>query len=427
MPWTLLRALRPVRTSGSVLLASLLLLAASPGGARAEDTDQIRFYGGYRLGPVYRLHPEQGHGLRIDRFSMGYGFSLGVNLGRHVGIELAGDMSQTDLALDGRRIGEYGTFSLVPTLRLRYPLLGGALTPYVLGGIGFGNNQFNDRKAPGAGLSIRGNDTAVLGAVGAGLEYFVANNVSVGLDGKYVISRNNTIEIEGRRQKLNLDRLMLQGRFSVFFPETPAVQASPPHYGTDGRFYIGFRHGVSVTPDGHLGGDFEYAPSADGAFGAWADQQFGFSFGWDIGRFLGVELAGGGYSPNLALSGVGLVAEYAVYYIIPQLRVRYPILGGRLVPYVKGGVGVTYLEVKDVKPRGFGRQLQGTSFAVAGMFGAGVDYMVARNVAVGVESEYLHSGTHSISMDGRTQGVQVNAILTSLGIRVYFGQTGSPL
>ena len=41
------------------------------------------------------------------------------------------------------------------------------------------------------------------------------------------------------------------------------------------------------------------------------------------------------------------LGEYAVASVIPRLRVRAPIHGGRWVPYAFGGFGMTYGEFND--------------------------------------------------------------------------------
>jgi hypothetical protein len=52
----------------------------------------------------------------------------------------------------------------------------------------------------------------------------------------------------------------------------------------------------------------------------------------------------------LGLPGVGTIGEYAVYDLIPRVRVRYP-LGELFETYVAGGVGPTYAEFND-RPTG---------------------------------------------------------------------------
>lgn len=399
-----------------------LLLAGLPGVCRAEDTDQDRLYGSFRFGVNTHLHLKAAPGVEVDRIQQSYGFSLGVNLGRYFGLEIAADQSATDLTVPGRgTIGEYGIFNLVPEVRVRYPLLGGTLTPYVIGGVGASQAQFKDRKPPGGGLSIHASDWSVVGSIGAGVEYFLANNVALGLEAKYLISRGHEIQINGTRNTANLDSLIAGASLRLLFPESPSVQAEPPIYGTDGRFYVGVRYGGSVTTHKNIAAGVEYEPSQD-AIGGAMDQLIAVNVGTDFSRHLGIELSGGGFSPILRLPGIGDVAEYAVYYVIPQVRVRYPVLGGRLVPYLIGGVGATHFEIKDVKPRGFNLQLSASNLGVAGAFGGGVEYLVARNIGVGFEVEYLLSRGNSATIGGRTQHVNLDALLMTGGLRVYFGR-----
>lgn len=404
------------------LLIGLLLglgAALAPRAGVAADEDQLSFGAGIGLGATFRLHVDQGHGLQVDRYSQNYGFSFGVDLNRYVGIEVETSQSQSDLQWRGGMIGEYGMFTLIPQVRLSYPVLDGRLIPYFVAGAGFGHNEFNDRKRDGIGLSIHGNDTRIVGAVGIGAEYRVADNVGLGAEVRYLVSRGNEIEIEGTRQTLNLDQLIVQARLRVLFPE----RGDPPAaaYLTDGRWYIDIRYGGAFTTHDHIADHLDMQPGLD-AIGGEVDQLFSFGAGWDFARHLGVELTFGGYSPKLAVPELGTVAEYALYYVIPQLRARFPLLGGRLVPYVLGGVGGSYVEVKDKKPRGQPIGIRGTTVAIAGALGAGVDYMVASNIALGFEVEYLLSRGNSITVSAHSQHVDLDALLMTGGLRIYFGK-----
>ena len=244
------------------VIALALGIGLIPAAAAADDDDTLRFTGGVHMGGTYRLHTDQGHGLEIDDFSQSYGFSFGVELNRYIGVEVAANESQSDLFWRGHSIGEYGMFTLIPQVRLRYPFLGGRLAPYVVAGVGFTHNEFGDRKGGGDGLSIHANDTRVAGAIGAGVEYMLADNVGLGGELKYVLSRGHQIEIEGTRQTLNLDALIAQARLRVLFPEGGAP--SEAAYLTDGRWYIGIRYGGSYTVHDRISdGGLEKRPALD--------------------------------------------------------------------------------------------------------------------------------------------------------------------
>jgi len=403
------------------LLVGLLLAAAAalaPAACIAADGDELRFGGGLGLGATFRLHTDQGRGLEIDRYSQNYSLSLGVDINRFVGVEVMTSQSQTDLEWGGRKIGEYGMFTLIPQVRLSSPLLDGRLTPYLVGGVGLGHNEFGDRKRAGIGLSIQGNDTRVAGAVGVGLEYRLADNIGGGGELRYLASRGHEIEIEGTRQTLNLDALLVQARLRLLFPERETRPEAA--YYTDGRWYIGLRYGGALTTRDRVGDGIEAQPGLD-AIGGEVDQLFAFGAGWDFAPHFGVELSFGGYSPSLAVPGIGRVAEYAMYYVIPQLRARFPVLGGRVVPYLLAGVGVGYVEVKDRKPPAHALGVRGDSVAIVGAVGGGLDYMVASNVALGLEFGYLISRGNTLNIGGHSQTVDLDALLMTGGVRIFFG------
>jgi opacity protein-like surface antigen len=79
--------------------------------------------------------------------------------------------------------------------------------------------EFNDRKAPAIGVKIDSKGYSVVGSLGAGIEYFVANNIAVGLETKYVFFRGQDFEIAGRRGKAEVDSLLMLFGLRVYFPE----------------------------------------------------------------------------------------------------------------------------------------------------------------------------------------------------------------
>jgi opacity protein-like surface antigen len=142
----------------------------------------------------------------------------------------------------------------------------------------------------------------------------------------------------------------------------------------------------------------------------------------DLTRYLGVEVAGEGFEFLLAVPHQGSVAKYGVYAVTSLLRLRYPVLGGRLVPYVLGGAGVTWGEVHDIKPQDLDLDISGQNYAPVGAVGIGTDYFVAHNIAVGLERKYLISRGHTVTIAGRTQDMNLDSLLTFLGVRIYFGK-----
>jgi opacity protein-like surface antigen len=194
-----------------------LLILAEP--VRAQDTDDLRGYLGFRLGLTAAADTDIGGGLGATPNEQVLGVLVGVNLGRHLGVELAGDGWERNMRLGGHTIGEFAIYTVMPYLRARYPLFDGRITPYALAGLGVGYTEFNDRKRPGFDVDVGGTDWGVVGAIGVGIEYFVANNIAVGAETKYIISRDQGVRFNGGRQSLDLDTLLVTAGIRILFPE----------------------------------------------------------------------------------------------------------------------------------------------------------------------------------------------------------------
>ena len=210
-----------MRTKVIGSVAGLALLAAvAP--ARAYDTDAIRGYLGFRVGgpPVF-TQKAQDDAVHIDNEGHGLlaGAVLGVNLSRHWGIELAGETNKTGLtdAATDRKTAEWAWWTILVQGRWRYRLLDDRLTPYALAGLGVRIAEV-ESKASDSTLTF-GSSTAFTGAVGAGLEYFVMNNVSLGMELKYIVGMDNQLTVSGEHHDLSLDAFIYTFGIRVFYPQ----------------------------------------------------------------------------------------------------------------------------------------------------------------------------------------------------------------
>jgi len=200
-------------------IAVVLALLTLPSSAPAEDTGDLRGYLGVRLG-ISASDTDLGGGLGATPNEQVLGVAVGVNLNRYLGVEVAGDGWERNMRFGGRTVGEFAMYTGVLAIRARYPLLDGRLSPYALAGLGVGYTEFNDRKRPGFGLDIGGSSLGVVGALALGVDYFVANNIAIGIETKYIISRDQDIRLNGVRQSLALDALLATGGIRLLFPET---------------------------------------------------------------------------------------------------------------------------------------------------------------------------------------------------------------
>lgn len=413
---------------GRGLLGTLAVLwmTVLGGSAWAQDVGDVRFYFGLGVGQSL-INDDPLPGLDwVSQRSNLTNLTAGVNLGRYFGLELSGDYHFKYFDVPGLgEIGEYGMFALIPQARLRYPLFDGLLVPYVLGGVGVSFNEFNDQEPAGAGLQVHARDAAPVAAVGAGIEYFVADNVALGVQVKYLISRWNEIEIEGLvpRGQANLDTLLLSATIRLLFPETPAARRADRPYAGAGRFYVGARIGGAIPVHEEIADGIEWSPSHNAVSTALGVcRLIGFSLGLNAGEYWGIEVVAQGFTPQLALAGRGdRFGKYAVYSFIPQVRLRYPFLGGQVSPYLLGGVGLGYGEFAHPKPNSVALEpLGGEGYGVAASLGVGVDYFVAKNIALALETNYLWARIPGLVVQGQSLPVNADSFLATVGLRVFF-------
>jgi opacity protein-like surface antigen len=409
--------MRPLGRAASLLAAiagALTALAIAPVPSGAEDSDRVRYYLDLRFGESNPLLKAEDH----------IGLSLGVNLGRHLGVELSGDIYELKLRVPGiGQVGEYGVGAVAPQLRLRYPLLDRRLVPYVVAGAGVAIGQFNDRKPPAFGLSVDADATVPVGVVGVGIEYFIADNMAVGLQGKYIAAGNQSYKVLGVRHEQNVSTGLVTAGVRMFYPELRPRPPAESEASAPVRFYFGVRLGGAVVTESGIFPGVETTPEPP-AYGGSVNQMYGVAGGINLGRYLGAELSLEGFETGLTLRGVGTIGEYAVYTVLPQLRLRYPLLNGTLQPYGIGGVGVGYAEFNDRKPPGANvRVSEDRGYTLAASVGAGVDYFFMRNIAAALETKFVTVRDQSIRINnGPTQEGNIDAFLFSLGLRIFLGE-----
>src|SRR5215510_13183303 len=277
----------------------MLWITAAP--AAAEDSDALRGYFQLKLGDsaVPDVHDY-------------YGFGVGLNLNRWVGVELSGDHFEIFPKVSGREIGEYGVFAIMPQVRLRVPLLGDRLVPYAIAGAGIAMTDFNDRKSPAFGVEVKDQSTTPVGTVGAGIEYFVADNIALGVEFKYLFAGDQRLKVGGASHRVNASSPLASFSVRMFYPELHPSPAAAPPEPAPLRLYLGFRIGGAIPTNSDLAPGIENRPIPS-AIGGSIDEYYGLTFGLDFGRYLGGELAIDGYEVVIGLKGVGSIREYAIY------------------------------------------------------------------------------------------------------------------
>jgi len=392
-----------VKTLALACCALAVVVTASV--AWAEDSDRIRYYlqlRGQDTNPATGTHDA-------------WGLSLGANLGRYWGLELSADAYEKK-----NQFGEYGLLALVPQVRLRYPFLHDRLVPYVVGGVGLGLTEFNDRKKPGFGQEIKGKDSSLLvGTLGAGLEYYFADNMAVGLEVKYVFGGDQVLTVDGVPHQQRVQTFLTSLTLRVLVPELRPQPLAEAREQAPTRLYVGAMLSGAITTDSHGFPDVQIRPEPPAYFST-ANQFYGAIFGVNFGRYWGVELTAEAYEAIIATRALGSLAEVAVASFVPHLRLRYPLLGGRLVPYGLAGIGLGYAEINDSRPPSKLDNPEGNSFGLAASIGVGIEYFVASNIALGVQARYVTSRGHSFDLpsSGEQKG-HFDAVLLGFTLRAF--------
>jgi opacity protein-like surface antigen len=397
-----------------VLGGALAFVTLSSLESVAEDSDRLRYYlhlRGQDTNPWTGVHDH-------------WGLSLGANLGRYWGVELSVDTYERFVEFGGRTVGEYGVGAIVPQLRLRYPLFDDRLVPYVVAGVGVGLAQFNDRKPPAYGIPIKDTESVFpVATLGGGLEYYFADNLALGAEVKYVAASEQTLDINRTRREQAVDGILTTLGLRLLFPELHPPTPPEPGDAVPLRLYVGLRYGGGFTEtDAFSGGEVRPEPAA--WFSA-ITQFFGGAVGLNIGRYLGVEMAAEGYEARLHIAGVGNTSELGVGFFIPHARFRYPITGGRLVPYALGGVGLSTVKTNDTKSPGKIVDVDVAGYGMGAALGAGVEYFVTSNIATGLEARYLTARGHTARVNGGPErDAHYDVVAVTLTLRVFLATFG---
>lgn len=407
--------LRPCISS---LAAGLYVICATVAFA-ADQSSELRPYVTLHLGRAIFTEQDSASGIDLDTPSDEpvLGGSIGVDWGRYLGAELSTDFVETSLddPNDGP-VGEYAMWTLLAQLRLRYPLLEDRLVPYLLLGGGLGTGEFNDRKIDRSDFSIGGAfDTSPVAAVGGGLEYFVAPNLALGLEAKHRFLFNTDVKVGEQTRELNFDSTIFTAGLRVYLSGTDATgPAGPPPADTDAlRGYLALRAGGAVFTSTDSAGSVEL-----GGFGAPAGAA---AIGLNLNKYLGLELAVETVETELDAPGLGMVGEYTMVAATGQVRLRYPVMDDRLTPYLILGGGMGFGELNDRKLSN--QQIQysdSRAYSPLATAGAGLEYFIAENVAVGVEAKHFFLFDVEAEVNGQKTDVALDSVFVSFGLRIFF-------
>ncbi len=173
----------------AVLVLALAAMVTLPGALQSQEAwpmgSGIGLFGGYAM-PA-----NEGYSGTIA-----YGFNLSFVVMKNLAVELTGFRFESDVegSTDGFSAGKMAVMPIQLSLQGRFPVSGGRLIPFVEAGAGYYLNTFTLDGALASDWNAVGFDLEesvenVVGFhVGAGLDFFVARNISLGAGVKYCIA-----------------------------------------------------------------------------------------------------------------------------------------------------------------------------------------------------------------------------------------------
>jgi outer membrane protein W len=395
---------------GVVLLWLVVVFGA--GSAWADEakktgtfSDTGRFYFYFQSGHAGVVNTHVAGDAKLDTpdgINVVLGAGGGYNLTDHWGFELQGHGTEPEVRSQTYgKIKEFSNITIVPAVRFRYPLGDGRLVPYLSGGVGGSLNEINDTGNPK--IKVETERSSLVGAIAAGLEYFVADDVAVGLevhsfiypdlDSSMVVRDAANRIIVNDEDEVNLTAVSGLAQIRLFPGQSSAHGKRRLFFADHGPFdtderrvYIYGLAGHTQIFDGDFGGGVEVVSPGD--FNA----TLGGGLGVNLSRHWGAEIQLQNSEPNLNLGGVGKFAELSNFTVLPMARFRWPLRGGRVVPFATAGIGVTFNDLNDVRHTvdqfGVGTvttpQLSVDNTSIAGSVSVGVEYFLNHNVSVGL-------------------------------------------
>lgn len=410
--------------SGVLVLAVAAALIA-PGVVAADDHeasteerterywDAKRFYFWFQTGHTAILDE---HVVDDVDFATPNGINVvlggggGYNLDENWSLELQGHGTEPDVrSVTYGKVTEFSNITILPGVRFRWPIDGGPWVPWISAGIGGSLNDVND--TANARIKLETEDTTIAGSVAIGFDYFLGDNVAVGLSFQSLIYPDQEVTYQVRndrgrviindRDDMNLTSVNALAHLRIF----PGQQGSPDGrkkrrflFADEGPFDTDDIRGYFYLFGGHtemfhteFGGPIEM--EAPGDFNATLGGGLGFNFD----RHWGAEVQLMNTDPNMDGHPYGKFAELSNFTVLPMVRFRWPFLDGRLVPFVRAGVGAAFFEINDKRGNIDIPNFDGTSArtvqtpqvsvrnrSVATSVQFGLEYFLNRNLSFGV-------------------------------------------
>ena len=133
-------------------------------------------------------------------FIQHFGGKVGIDLGRHWGVELTAEGNQPNVHINGvGDLSDYALATFIPSVRYRIPFAGGRWNLYGLAGVGMSFGEANDYKPVTEGIQFDSKGTYFPAfSAGGGAEYFIARNLSFSAETRWTYVGNHEFEYNGQ-------------------------------------------------------------------------------------------------------------------------------------------------------------------------------------------------------------------------------------
>jgi len=405
------------------LIGALVLLAAVGAStvAWAGNDFGARPYFRLGLGRSLFLSPDSGPLHIISPSGQPLAdVTVGWDLSKYWGVEFSVDYDKTDLTSPSLgTLGDFSTIAGIAAIRLRYPSPSGRFVPYAILGGGYGLGDFSGRK--NFTYPVGGRGWSPVGVVGVGGEYFVYRNIAMGLEARDFFAFSPDLTVAGMKQAVNADAIGLLASMRVYI-DSPGTGPKgftknlPPAMDSDKfRPYVVVRGGQAVfTNTSKLSGngitiDSTSGPLLSGAFGA------------NFSRYWGGELAFEYTRSQLRTPGGYKITGYPVWTMLALIRLRYPMVEDRVVPYLIFGGGAGWAETGDRDvPKSEINFVSSQQKTFVGAAGVGLDYFLQDNVALNFEIRDTFGFQTDVSLNGVPLKLDPSFVSFTGGIRVFF-------
>ncbi|HEV7735603.1 MAG TPA: outer membrane beta-barrel protein [Candidatus Binatia bacterium] len=325
--------------------------------------------------------------------------AVGYNLTEHFGFEVQGVGTEPDVTSDfAGKLAEYSNITVFGSLRYRHPIGDGRLVPWVLGGIGWSINDLND--TTNTRIKLTGDGSTIAGTVATGVDYFLADDISVGAALQGFIYPGTNTEVANKdtgkivRGNTNLSSIAVLLHLNMYFGQQASPDGSSPQtllladHGTydsdERRYYLVAMAGDQIYFDDGFNGVVKAKSPGS------ANWQLGGAVGMNFDEHWGAELQLVNTDVNINNGAQGKIGEMSAFTILPTARFRWQFLDGRLVPFATAGLGVNLNRPND--PRNSVDVFEGgtqrtpryelTTASVAASVGVGLEYFLNRHISV---------------------------------------------